>query len=183
MRNNITEPNFSAHWGSGFSNTYNPDPKSGFQFTVLVSDATTDYGDDNPMVYYTKDTSFCFVQRASYEILQNYTDNQLVSTHTLKSLHRFVDLQYGARPYSPGVNVTEWIYHPSSDWGPQVARTVRDANLMTLAQAMASQLIGTYENRVLWGTGEKIDSSRDKCGWLYIDEEQGIYGMSVTLPL
>lgn len=35
----IIEPIFSARWGPGFSNTYNPDPGAGFIFTTLTADA------------------------------------------------------------------------------------------------------------------------------------------------
>lgn len=121
----------------------------------------------------------CTVQRATLEVLQNYTDNQLVSSSKLKSLHRFVDLQSGTFPPA-GVSLDQWIHHRDGDWGPRVSNQIRDASLMTLAQAMVSPLIGTYDvDNIYYGGPETAGPRGRKFWWPYIDKKERVHGMSI----
>ncbi|RJE24584.1 hypothetical protein PHISCL_03062 [Aspergillus sclerotialis] len=142
---------------------------------TLTADAAIPHN-DTQWVYYTENVLLCTVQRATFEVLQNYTNNQLSSSAKLKSLHRFVDLGSGTYPLA-GMTFDQWIHHLNGDLGPRVSNQIRDSSLMTLAQAMVSPLIGTYDvDSIFYGGPDTAGPLGRKCWWLYIDKEEGIHG-------
>lgn len=153
-----------------------------FKFTNLKSDAANFDGNfaGNPLIYFTRQTLICIVQQGTYEVYQRYMDNQLVSTHKLKSVHSLVDLEYGVQPPA-GMSLSQWVHSPDGgDWGPAVIAKVHDANIMTLAASTLSLLTGDYHSSQISCSSKELVPLGYDCWWSSVDMEQGIHGMPST---
>lgn len=178
----LKEATYSAGWYWGYWSGYRPAMNSSFKFTNLKSDAINYKGNysGTPLMYFTNQTLVCVVQRGTYEVYQRYMDNQLVSTHKLKSVHSLVDLNAGVQPPA-GMSLSQWVHSPNGgDWGPAVTAKVRDANIMTLAASMLSPLIGEYHSNRISCSNESLVPNGEECWWSSVDMEQGVHGMPST---
>ncbi|PLN78677.1 hypothetical protein BDW42DRAFT_187225 [Aspergillus taichungensis] len=173
----IEEAIYTAHWASGYENGYQPEKGATFRFTNLVSVAAVYQNDEETMLYYKRETFLCVPHRVTYDAFQNYTNNRLTSKATTKSVHPLVDLIDTVQPPA-GKSYDEWVHHSQGgDWGPAVTEKVRDANVMTLAVSMLSQLTGKYDSTTFQaGDDEHANDIGRNCWWVYADPDDGIYG-------